>query len=239
MENSTETQVVERRLAALSQAEMLIDRLHAEAELHRESLANAIHDELGGLMVSAAMDFTWVQQRAGELDSPVQERLERGKRTLQAAIDMSRRMVEELRPSILDNFGLFAALKWHLKQASEGSGAILTENFPEAEPHFELPALTALFRMAEEAVNLIFKRHGVTAAGIKLQIDNGTMTIQFSGDGIPVTVNGVDANAVSAMTSMQHRVRSLGGSVELVSTDGGGTLMKAYVPLRTSETVRL
>ena len=94
-------------------------------------------------------------------------------------------MVEELRPSILDNFGLFAALKWQLKQASEGSGARLTESFPATEPLFQAAALTTLFRVAEEPINMIFKRHGVMAAGINLQIEDGAITMQFFGDATP------------------------------------------------------
>lgn len=80
-------------------AEDLIDRLHGEAETDRAALTRTIHDDLGGLMVSAAMDLTSVRQRL------------------------------PLRPSILDNFGLFAALKWQLKKASEGTSAQLTESY--------------------------------------------------------------------------------------------------------------
>lgn len=231
MDKSTESKTSEHRLAALSEAEDLIDRLHDEAETHREVLTRAIHDDLGGLLVSAAMDFTSVRQRLPELDLPILEQLERGRKSLQLAIALSRRMVEELRPSILDNFGLIAALKWQLKQASEGSGAKLTETYPAAEPFFQPAALTALFRIAQEAIKMIFNRGSVKAAGISLHLENGGITMRFTDDGIPHMVGGLEVGAASAVTSMKHRIRALGGTVELLRTEAGVTVLKAYMPL--------
>jgi signal transduction histidine kinase len=112
----------ERRLS-LAEAEDLIDRLHTETENYKADLALVIHDELGGLLVSAAMDFASARQRLPEIANAIPEKFDRGKQSLESAIDLSRRMIEELRPSILDNFGLFAALKWQLKKASDESGA--------------------------------------------------------------------------------------------------------------------
>jgi signal transduction histidine kinase len=231
MQESTESETSERGLAALSEAEGLIDRLHRETETQREALRRAIHDDLGGFLVSAAMDFTSVRQRLPELDLPILEHLERGRKTLESAIALSRRMVEELRPSILDNFGLFAALKWQLKQASEGSGAKLTESYPAAEPFFQPAALTALFRVAQEAITMIFNRGSVKTAGINLQIEDGGIMMRFTDDGVPNMVGGLEVGAANAMTSMKHRIRALGGTVELLRTGAAGTILEAYMPL--------
>ena len=70
-------------------------------------------------------------------------------------------MVEELHPTILDNFGLFAALKSSLSRASKGTEAHLSQNFPANEPQFTAADSTAPFRIAEEAINMIFRRDGV------------------------------------------------------------------------------
>ena len=76
--------------------------------------------------MSAAMDLILVQKRASERNNENLRPLDRGALSLQAAIQMGRDLVEQLRPSILDNFGLFAALKWHLNRASAGSGGELS-----------------------------------------------------------------------------------------------------------------
>jgi signal transduction histidine kinase len=62
--------------------------------------------------------------------------LDRAKTRLETAIDRSRQMIEEFRPSILDNFGLFAALKWQLQRSIAGSNAMYTETHPATEPIF-------------------------------------------------------------------------------------------------------
>jgi signal transduction histidine kinase len=231
MGTPAETESGERRLAALADAEDLIDRLHAEAEAQRATLARAIHDDLGGLMVSAAMDFTSGRQRLPELDPSIRRQLDRGKTTLESAIDLSRRLVEELRPSILDNFGLFAALKWQLKKASMGSGAKLTESYPQDEFIFQPAASTALFRIGQEAIAMIFNRGSVGAADINLQVDNSGVTMRFTDDGIPHLVDGLEVGAASSMISMKHRIRALRGTVELLRTSAGGTVLTAYMPL--------
>jgi signal transduction histidine kinase len=232
METTTsESDASTRRLTALAEAEELIDRLYAEEETHRRNLIRTIHDDLGGLLVSAAMDFTSVGRRLPELELPIIEQLERGRKTLESAISLSRSMVEELRPSILDNFGLFAALKWQLRQASEGSGATLTESYPQVEPVFKPEALTTLFRVAQEAIKMIFNRGKVKTASVSLQIENGGMTMRFSDDGIPDMVGGLEVGAVSTLSSMKHRIRALGGTVELLRTPAGGTTLMAHMPL--------
>jgi signal transduction histidine kinase len=231
MESLPDPQASGRRLAALGDAEDLIDRLHAEAEAHRASLAREIHDDLGGLMVSAAMDFTSVRRGLQDIDAAILKQLDRGKKTLESAIDLSRRMVEELRPSILDNIGLFAALKWQLKKASEGSSVQLTESYPASEPAFQPGASTALFRIAQEAIAMIFNRNSVGAAEVNFQVDDGRILMRFTDDGIPNLVDGEEVGALSALTSMKHRIRALGGTVEQRRTDSGGSELTACMPL--------
>ena len=109
---------------ALREAESLITHLQVTTEADKAKLARKLHDELGGLMVSALMDLGSVQQLQHDINGPARQRLDRVKETLEAAIDLKRRVIEELRPSILDNFGLFAALRWHLRRLYEGSNIL-------------------------------------------------------------------------------------------------------------------
>lgn len=92
--------------------------------------------------------------------------------------------MEELRPSILNNFGLFAALKWQLRQASDGSDATLTENYPGVEPHFHPSALTA--------------------TGINIQVENGGILKVFTDNGIPNIVGRLEVGAADAIASKKH-----------------------------------
>jgi len=78
---------------------------------------------------------------------------------------------------------------------------------------------------------MIFNRGSVKTAGINLQIEDGGITMRFTDDGVPNMVGGLEVGAANAMTSMKHRIRALGGTVELLRTGAAGTILEAYMPL--------
>src|SRR3984957_17313249 len=100
----------------LLEVQRLVTHLQNAAETKDTALAHELHDELGGLMGAAVMDLDAVRRVEPALSQNALNRLDRVKRTLEQAIDLKRRVIEELRPSILDNFGLFAALRWQIKK---------------------------------------------------------------------------------------------------------------------------
>ena len=99
----------------LRESRALNTHLQSSMESDRTRLSRQLHDELGGLMVSTAMDLYAVSQRLPKTEYGQRE-LARARETIQTAIDLNRRMVDSLRPSILDHIGLFAALRWQLKE---------------------------------------------------------------------------------------------------------------------------
>jgi signal transduction histidine kinase len=206
---------------ALSEAESLITHLQVTTEAEKAKLARKLHDELGGLMVSALMDLGSVQQLQNDITGPARRRLDRAKGTLEAAIDLKRRVIEELRPSILDNFGLFAALRWHLRRLCEGSSIDCADHYPDIEPQLEPDMSVAL------------KRGSVTSTELHVQVDDGTLSMSVSDNGTPILASeGHEVGASTAIASMRHRIRELGGKVDMRRTDSGGTVFTASMPLR-------
>src|ERR1700737_375831 len=118
---------------ALLETQLLVTHLQGTAETDKASLARTLHDELGALMVSALMDLGAIQQCQADLGASARLRLERAKDSLRAAIDLKRRVIEGLRPSLLDHLGLFAALRWHLKRLSENSNIDYAAHYPDFE----------------------------------------------------------------------------------------------------------
>src|SRR6202046_4322422 len=108
----------------LLEAQRLVTHLQKAAELKDTALAHQLHDDLGGLMGAAIMDLDAVSRVKPALSPDTMQRVDRVKRTLQQAIDLKRRVIEELRPSTLDDFGLFAALRWHLKKTWDNSSVL-------------------------------------------------------------------------------------------------------------------
>jgi two-component system, NarL family, sensor histidine kinase UhpB len=217
---------------ALLEAESLVAHLHENSESEKSRLARELHDDLGGLMVSAVMDLSSATRRLAALDPEAHKKFERIRSTLESAIDLSRQMIEGLRPSILDNFGLFAALRWQLKRASRESGVVCTESYPDVEPPLESVALTALFRVAQEALAMSFKRGAVKSADLSVRIENGAVWMIFTDDGVTNVPDGKKSDAAMTISSMRHRIRVLGGTVNVNKTAKGENIVTAQMPMR-------
>jgi hypothetical protein len=120
-----------RELTALS------THLQGVSEQEKSALSRELHDELGGLLVAARMDLSWLQQRLPTSDPSIEQRFKRIHESLSAGVDLKRRVVEELRPTLLDNMGLFAALRWQFKETCRRAGLKCTETIPESEPQIQ------------------------------------------------------------------------------------------------------
>jgi len=218
--------------AALLEAQSLVTHLQGTVEAHKAALARVLHDELGALMVSALMDVVSIQQLQADIGNPARQRLERVGESIKAAIDLKRRVIESLRPSILDNLGLFAALRWHLKRLSENSNIDCTAHYPDFEPELEPDVSLALFRIAEEALAMTLKRGSVTSSELHVRVADGTLSLSVSDDGTPmIESDGHEVGASTALASMRHRLRVLGGKVDMQRNEAGGSVLTASMPL--------
>lgn len=215
----------------LAEANALIQHLQVTGEIGRASAARKLHDDIAGLMTAALMDLTAAAAHLPSHDEKAQEELARAKSALHLAIDHSRRLVEELRPTLLDNFGLFTALKWRVQQARKGSTILYTEVYPEAEPPLSTDALIALFRIAEEALAMTLKRGDVNVADLEVSVDEDGLHMRMTDNGIPVMLEGQELGAALALSSMRYRLRLLGGSVDIERNETGETVLTASMPL--------
>ena len=165
----------------------LSTHLQSVAERERASIARELHDELGGLLVGARMDISWAEQHLAGDNEDLKQRLRRVQQSLSAGVDLKRRIIEELRPTLLDDVGLFAALRWQLKVTCGAAGLECIQSYPDEEPAFNSEAAIALFRIAQEAFTNILKHSDATTVDIALHIGVDTIAMQISdnGKGIP------------------------------------------------------
>ena len=220
----------------LLEAQRLVTHLQKASELKDTALAQQLHDDLGGLMGAAVMDLDSVRRVNPALSQNALERLDRVKRTLEQAIDLRRRVIEELRPSTLDDFGLFAALRWQLKKTWGDSAVISTETYPDVEPLFESGTPIVLLRIAQEALSIALMRIAVKSTDLTVRADPANFWMRFSDDGTPDAEKQSEDPAM-VLASMRHRIRVLGGKVE-ISTDqvGPTTSLTVWMPLRGAGT---
>jgi len=214
-----------RELAALS------THLQGVSEQEKSALSRELHDELGGLLVAARMDLSWLQQRLPTADPAIEQRFKRIHDSLSAGVDLKRRVVEELRPTLLDNMGLFTALRWQFKETCRRTGLRCTETIPEAELTLSPDAAIGVFRIAQEALTNILKHAEAKSADLRIEIRNDTFVLRISDDGKGIPANRLKTSTSHGLASMRHRVGGLGGTWQALSPSSGGTIVTAMIPL--------
>lgn len=208
----------------------LSTHLQSVAEREKASLARELHDELGGLLVGAHMDISWAEERLGDGDSEVKARLRRVQQSLDAGVDLKRRIIEELRPTLLDEVGLFAALRWQMKETCGRAGLKCNESYPNSEPAFTSEAAIALFRVAQEAFTNILKHSAATTVDITLSAIADDIVMQISDDGQGIPADRLSAAGSHGFVSMRHRIRALSGRLDIRSSASGGTVLLVQIP---------
>ncbi len=138
----------------------------------KHALARELHDELGGLLVAMRMDIAQIRKRLGPAaaDAELLTRWERVEQALSQGLELKRRVIEDLRPTLLDNMGLFTALRWLATERSEQ--AQLTLHMEGLEEDIDLPPETAIavFRTAQEAVANVVKHARATQLMVKAEV---------------------------------------------------------------------
>jgi len=208
----------------------LITHLQHVAELENARVAKLLHDELGALIVAAIMDIAWVEDHMEADRTDCLLKLARARQALRAAIDMKRKLIDELRPTLLDDVGLFAALSWQLKKTWGGAQFASTEKYPPAELRLRPDVLIGMFRVAQEALQIGLQHELVSSASLTVTVRRDRLLMRFIDDGIPATLVGLPGRA-NILTSMRNRLRVLGGRVQITEHAGGGTMLLATVPL--------
>ncbi len=214
----------------LRESHALNTHLQSSSESDRTRLSRQLHDELGGLLVSTCMDLHTVSQCLSSSQFG-QKELSRARETLQIAIELNRRIVDGLRPSILDHMGLFAALRWQMKEWGEKSVTICTESYPAIEPTFAPDASISLFRIAQGALAMISNRGVVKSTDLRIYVADDSIWLIFTDDGTPVMSDGKELGTSDALASMRHRLFMLGGTFTILHDSGRPTVMTASMPL--------
>jgi hypothetical protein len=217
-----------------SAASSLIEHIQSVMEHQKALLARELHDELGGLLVGAVMDLAWAEQHMGAPPAELKQKLLRARQTLAAAIDMKRKLIEELRPTLLDNVGLFAALRWHVQAACNRAGATCIIDVPEAERRFLPNVPIVLFRIVQEALAVIVARKPVASTEFRLTVDRQAVTIVMRSDaaGKPSEEEDADVDTdVHYQSAIRQRVASLRGEFEHDYVPAVGTRIAFRFPL--------
>lgn len=215
-------QTRERELSELS------THLQDFAEQERSELAHNLHDELGGLLTAAKMDLSWLQARP-ELPADAQRLTQLGD-ALDQAMDVKRRVVERLRPSLLDHFGLATALRAHVEstcaKANLQCEAAVDDSVDAVPKHIAI----ALFRLVQEGLSNIIRHANARRVRLEFGCDERNFTLRLADDGRGFDLHGGAFRWSHGLSGMRQRVKALHGRFTLHSNPGNGTQIEVEVP---------
>jgi two-component system, NarL family, sensor histidine kinase UhpB len=208
----------------------MVSHFQQLAEREKSSLARQLHDDLGGCLIGAVMDLSMLAPGIASLGADAQDKMTRVRRALGDAIEIARHVTEQLRPTLLDNVGLFAALRWQLKNACAKTQVKCTDDLPTSEPQLNSPAAIALFRSAQEALIVGLERPDVTELDLVGSLDDKELSLRLASHGSDLPVTPTDISNLM-LESLRHRIRTLGGVVQVDKIPSGGIVLAISAPI--------
>jgi hypothetical protein len=144
------------------------------------------------------------------------ERLERLRTVLDQGIELKRRVVEELRPTLLDTMGLLAALRWQSEETCKRANLRCTERYPDEEPRLNRAGAIALFRVVQEALANVAKHAKASNVDISFEMSNQEVILTVHDDGVGAATTAMTRPRSHGIAGMRHRINVLGGRLDVV-----------------------
>lgn len=207
-------------------------RLQAVREEESIRIAREIHDELGGALTGLKMDLSWVGKRlSGQSRAAVQQKLQSALELIDETVVKVRNISTELRPSVLDDLGLAAAIEWQAREFQRRTEIRCEMVSLQEETALGPERSTAVFRIFQEILTNVARHARASAVEVRMEERGGCLVLEVSDDG-----RGIEEGKVAAATSigllgMRERAMIFGGQVEVVGAEGRGTTVTVRVPL--------
>ena len=220
-------QAVHERTAELAGLSHHLQRLQEE---EKAKIAREIHDELGGTLAAAKIDLQLISDKLPQDDSE-RTRLARIMSAIDDTIQVKRRIIEDLRPTLIDNLGIGPALKWQCSQFSKRWN--IPCRFETEDDSVKLsPAYSiAFYRVVQEALTNISKYAHAKSVSVSLLRNGDRWTLRIADDGVGIDTSKPHNTTAHGLVSMRERARALGGESTVRGQPGRGTVIEITVPV--------
>jgi len=225
-ERTAELEAAYRHLQALSA------HLQSVREQEQARIAREIHDELGQALTGLKFELSRLGHGVAGLPPDVADTLGELRARVDETIHNVRRISSELRPAILDDLGLVAALEWHLEEFEKRTGIRCAFKAPPQRFEVDPDLAIALFRICQEALTNVARHAEATAVRLVLAKarDHVVLEVRDNGTGIlPAALTDVKS---LGLLGMRERARAFGGEVVIHGARGQGTVVRVKIPRR-------
>jgi signal transduction histidine kinase len=232
------TEELEQRVAERTrELRELANHLETVREGERKRIAREIHDELGSLLVALKMDTHWLGKRL-EGRAELQCKCQGMGQLIDTAVDNVGRIITDLRPSILDHQGLWAALEWQAQEFIESSELDATlqlhVNAGVAPPEGGLAI--AIFRIFQEMLSNVARHSQAKSLRLQIAVDGPpepVLYVDVRDDGVGAAPAALNDPRSFGVVGMRERAGHFGGRLTIDSAPGQGTRVRLVMPLDT------
>jgi signal transduction histidine kinase len=221
-EHLRESEVQLRALAA---------RLISIREEERTRIAREIHDELGQVLTGLKMDVMWLTKRLAGTGKALVEKTESMCSLIDSTIHLIRRISTGLRPEILDDMGLVAAIRWQAKEFQKRMGMRCRLRLPEDHAVLDKELSTAVFRIFQEILTNIARHAKASSVNVQFSISDDFLNLKVADDGIGISESQIRGQGSLGLLGMQERAQLFGGEVSIEGTSGRGTTVSVSIPI--------
>lgn len=227
--------ITERKLAeqeqqrSFEQLRALAARLQSVREEERTRVAREIHDELGQALTAIKLELASL---IGDLPTDQQQstRTHSVFKLVDETIHTVRRISSELRPGMLDDLGLVAAIEWASEEFEARTGTKCRLDLPEDDIATDQERATALFRIFQETLTNVARHANATTINVRLTKENGDLLLEVQDNGKGVSGQDLSAGKSMGIVGMRERALLLGGELIITGARGEGTTVRVRIP---------
>lgn len=221
------------------QLHQLAAHLQNIRETEQKRIAREIHDELGQQITGLKMDVAWMKKKVNghETVGFLHEKLDQMTELLDMSVQTVRKISSSLRPSILDDLGLIAALEWQTKEFQKRFSIPIQFTSSEKTLRVDPDIATGIFRLYQESLTNVARHAQATQVTAFLEYRDKHIILSVSDNGKGFDPHLAEAKKTMGLLGMKERVLMMGGNLNFISTPGEGTTVMVSIPfIREKET---
>jgi PAS domain S-box-containing protein len=214
------------------QLRALAERLQWVREEDRKRVARDLHDQIGQILTAIKLDMTWMTRHLPESAGDVLARLKESIQLISDGVKAVRAICSGLRPGVLDDLGLAAAIEWQANDFAARNGIPCQVSVPPVDLHLDGDRATATFRIFQECLTNIIRHAQAKSVRIALYQQEESILLIVEDDGIGFHESGF-SNALGSLglLGMKERAQFCGGDVQISTSPGNGTTITVRVPV--------
>jgi PAS domain S-box-containing protein len=214
------------------QLRALAERLQRVREEDRKQVARDLHDQIGQILTAIKMDLTWITRHMTESEGAVPARIKESIALIDSGVKVVRSICSGLRPGVLDDLGLAAAIEWQANDFAARNDVRCEVTVPPVDLHLDGDRATATFRIFQECLTNVLRHAQAKSVRIALYQEAESILLIVEDDGIGFCESGVPiAFGSLGLLGMKERAQFCGGDVQIASSPGNGTTVTVRVPV--------